>query len=93
MRVNPSQGIVPGRFSRPVAEELTRAAKAAHEALGLRHYSRSDFIVSPRGVYYLETNTLPGLTTASLMPKSLAAVGIAFPEFLIHLVNLAMNHV
>lgn len=83
--------IVPGNFSRVVAEELGRAAKVMHRALGLRHYSRSDFIVSPSGIYYLETNTLPGLTSESLMPKSLASVGISLPEFVSHLVNLALS--
>lgn len=83
--------IVPGNFSRVAAEELRRAAKVAHRALGLRHYSRSDFIVSTKGVYYLETNTLPGLTSQSLLPKSLAAVGVPLPDFLGHLVNLALS--
>lgn len=83
--------VCPGNFSRVIAEELQRAAKVIHRALGLRHYSRSDFIVTPKGVYYLETNTLPGLTRESLMPKSLAAVGITFPEFITHLVNLALS--
>ena len=83
--------IIPGNFSRVVKEELQRAAKVMHRALGLRHYSRSDFIVTPKGVYYLETNTLPGLTTESLLPKSLAAVGISFRDFLSHLVNLALG--
>ncbi len=81
----------PGHFSRVAAEELQRAAKVMHRALGLRHYSRSDFIVSPKGVYYLETNTLPGLMKESLMPRSLSAVGVPFPDFLGHLVNLARS--
>jgi len=83
--------VCPGNFSRVVNEELQRAAKVMHRALGLRHYSRSDFIVAPRGVYYLETNTLPGLTPESLLPKSLATVGVSFPDFLSHLVNLALS--
>lgn len=83
--------IIPGNFSRVAAEELQRAAKVMHRTLGLRHYSRSDFIVTPKGIYYLETNTLPGLTTESLLPKSLAAVGITFRDFLSHLVNLALG--
>lgn len=41
--------IVPGRFPKPVSEELMRQARVMHQALGLRHYSRSDFIVSPEG--------------------------------------------
>ncbi|OIO50651.1 D-alanine--D-alanine ligase [Candidatus Kaiserbacteria bacterium CG_4_9_14_3_um_filter_50_16] len=86
-----SREICPGHFSRVATEELKRAAMVMHRALGLRHYSRSDFIVAPKGVYYLETNTLPGLTSESLLPKSLAAVGVPFPDFLSHLVNLALE--
>jgi D-alanine-D-alanine ligase len=82
--------ICPARFSRVVMEDLQHQAKVMHRALGLRHYSRSDFIVTPKGTYYLETNTLPGLTPHSLLPKSLAAVGIHFKDFLSHLVTLAL---
>lgn len=83
--------IVPGRFTKPVQEELMRMARAMHEGLDLRHYSRSDFIVSPKGIYFIETNTLPGMTSESLLPKSLAAIGVSFPEFLSHLVDLALK--
>ena len=83
--------ICPGNFSRVVSEELQHQAKVIHRALGLRDYSRSDFIVAPKGIYYLETNTLPGLTEQSLLPKSLAAVGITFSDFLSHLVNMALS--
>ncbi len=84
-----SREICPGHFSRVASEELQRLAKVMHRALGVRHYSRSDFIVTQKGIYYLETNTLPGLTTESLMPKALAAVGVKFSDFLSHLVGLA----
>jgi D-alanine-D-alanine ligase len=83
--------IVPGRFSKIISDELMRQARLMHEALGLRHYSRSDFIVSPRGIYFLETNTLPGMTGESLLPKSLASVGVKFGDFLSHLVELALG--
>lgn len=83
--------IVPGRFAKPVQEELMRMARAMHEELGLRHYSRSDFIVSSKGIYFIETNTLPGMTSESLLPKSLQAIGVSFPEFLSHLVDLALK--
>lgn len=86
-----SREVCPGNFSRQITEELMRHARTMHDVLGLRHYSRSDFIVSPKGIYYLETNTLPGLTDESLLPKSLAAMGISFPDFLTHLVSLALK--
>lgn len=88
-----SREIVPGRFPKKVADELARAAMLAHTTLGQRHYSRSDFIISPRGVYFLETNSAAavGLTEESLFPKSLAAIGIKPPEFFAHLINLALE--
>lgn len=81
--------IVPGRFTKQVSDELERQARLMHNALELRHYSRSDFIVTPKGIYYLETNSLPGLTGESLFPKSLGAVGVSFGEFLSHIIDLA----
>lgn len=86
-----AQEICPGNFDQKTTEIIQNMAQAAHQALGLRHYSRSDFIVSPQGVYILETNSLPGLTAESLLPKSLVAVGSSLPAFLDHLVGLALN--
>lgn len=87
-----TQEICPGNFSEFEKRELQALAKKAHQALGLRHYSRSDFIVHPkRGIYILETNSLPGLTEESLFPKSLAAIGSNLEEFVEHLVNIAGN--
>jgi len=85
-----SEEICPGNFSNEEKRQLQELAKQAHQSLGLRHYSRSDFILSPRrGIYLLETNSLPGLTANSLLPKSLNAIGCSLPEFLEHLITLA----
>lgn len=86
-----TQEICPGRFSRPEILELQDFAIRAHNALGLRHYSRTDFIVSKKGIYVLETNTLPGLTEESLLPKSVQAIGATFPQFLDHILTLALR--
>jgi len=86
-----TQEICPGRFSKEEAAELQRVSRLMHEVLGLRHYSRSDFMVTPRGIYYLETNTLPGMTEQSLLPQSLAAIGVKFGDFLEHLIGLALK--
>ncbi len=85
-----SREMCPGNFSKDEKEELARLSRLMHEVLGLRHYSRSDFIVTSRGIYYLETNTLPGLTSESLLPKSLDAIGVKFPDFLRHITDLAL---
>jgi D-alanine-D-alanine ligase len=58
---------------------LKRLALEAHELLGLSGYSRSDFIRERSGSFFLlETNTLPGLTKQSLLPKAAIASGIDF---------------
>lgn len=80
---------VPGNFSHDEKQSLMSLAKKVHEGLGLSHYSRSDFIVSKRGIYFLEVNTLPGLTKESLLPKALQAVGAKLSEFLDHIISLA----
>lgn len=88
-----SQEICPGNFTAEEKKQIQKMAKEAHQALGLRHYSRSDFIVNPRrGIYLLETNTLPGLTSESLLPKSLEAVGCSLPDFLDHVIRLALEN-
>ena len=84
--------ICPGNFSEQEKKTIQNMAVEAHRILGLRHYSRSDFIVSPkRGVYILEVNTLPGLTKDSLLPKSLDAIGCSLPNFLDHIITLALE--
>lgn len=85
-----SQEIVPATFSEKIKQAIETASKKIHKALGLRHYSRSDFIIHPRrGIYVLEVNTLPGLTSESLVPKALRAVGSDVHELVDHLIGLA----
>ncbi len=77
-----TQEICPGRFSAEMTAAIQDNALRAHKALSCSGYSRSDFIISDKGPVYLETNTLPGLTRASLYPKALKARGIEFADFL-----------
>ncbi|MBR0938093.1 D-alanine--D-alanine ligase [Bradyrhizobium jicamae] len=88
-----TQEICPGRFAPEVSAAIMDAAVRAHHALSCSGYSRSDFIVSPKGPVYLETNTLPGLTAASLYPKALKAQGIGFADFLNDQVELGRRRV
>jgi D-alanine-D-alanine ligase len=88
-----TQEICPGRFSPEITAQLQDHALRAHQALSCSGYSRTDFIVSAKGPIYLETNTLPGLTAASLYPKALKAQGIAFADFLHDQIALATKRV
>jgi D-alanine-D-alanine ligase len=86
-----TQEICPGRFSPEISAQIMDQALRAHRALSCCGYSRTDFIVSEKGPIYLETNTLPGLTKASLYPKALKAQGIEFPAFLRDQIQLAVK--
>ncbi len=82
----------PGSFSTEENRRIEDAARRAHASLGLRHYSRSDFIITKSGkVYILETNSIPGFTKDSLFPQSLGATGIKENDFVEHLINLAIK--
>lgn len=87
-----TEEICPGRFRREEKDEIERVARLVHEVLGLSQYSRSDFMISPHGeAYFLEVNTLPGMTAESLMPKGLDAVGSSYKEFVEHLIEDALK--
>ena len=88
-----TQEICPGRFSPEVTAAIKDDALRAHKALSCSGYSRTDFIISDKGPVYLETNTLPGLTRASLYPKALKAQGIDFTDFLRDQIVLAERRI
>jgi len=87
-----SEEICPGNFSEKEKKEMEIMSRLVHDHLGLRHYSRSDFIVSPkRGVYFLEVNTLPSMTKNSLFPLSLKSVGSSVKDFVHHVLLKVLN--
>jgi len=77
-----SEEIVPAPISKKLTKKIQKGSLKAHRLLGCRGYSRSDFIVSGSKLYFLEINTLPGLTENSLLPKEAAAAGIPFAKLL-----------
>ncbi len=69
-----------------IVEEI---AKTAHEILGLRHYSSSDFIVTPKSkVYILETDSQPAFYPESKLTESIKSTGWKDSDFLGHIINL-----
>ena len=80
-RAGATEEICPGRCSLQVEKKMGEMALYVHRTLGLRTYSRSDFIVDHNdNVWFLEVNTLPGMTPTSLVPQEAEAVGISFGE-------------
>jgi len=80
---------VPSAFSRVEKEEIARVARAAHRALNLAHFSRADIILTRRGPYILEVNSLPGLYSGAALPPALESVGSSVTKFLEHAIDIA----
>ena len=89
--VGQCQEICPAQIPEQVASELGRLAVEAHEALGCRGLSRSDFIYAKDRLYLLETNTLPGLTSGSLLPKMAQTFGLSFTSLISYLLDLTLS--
>ncbi len=72
--------IVPARIEKDMSEKLSETALRVYEILGCRGQARVDFIIEGGLPYFLEINTIPGMTETSLLPKAAAAAGIGFEE-------------
>ena len=73
--------VCPADIPREWEERMAASAKEVFRTLGLSVYSRADYIITPDGTpYFLEINTLPGMTPTSLVPQEAAAVGIGYGE-------------
>ena len=86
-----STHIVPAEIDADLAARLQMLALSVHRLIGLRDYSRTDFIVSKEGrPQILEVNALPGLTPTSLLPDACKAVGISYEALIDRLVGYAL---
>ena len=84
--------ICPGRLDKDLADEMGEMARRVHEILGLKTYSRSDFLVDKdNNIFFLEVNTLPGMTPTSLVPQEAAAVGISYEDLCEMIVEDALD--
>jgi len=86
-----TEEIVPARIADLAGEEARRAALSAHQVLGCRGMSRADMMVADDGVYLLEVNTIPGMTSTSLLPRAAEAAGIPFTGLVSRLLELALE--
>ncbi|MEO5878228.1 MAG: D-alanine--D-alanine ligase [Streptosporangiaceae bacterium] len=74
--------LTPARLTDQAASAAHEAALLAHRALGLRHLSRTDLIVTPDDTaWFLEANVAPGMTETSLLPLALHAAGLDLALF------------
>lgn len=87
-----AEKICPGNFNIAALSKMRDAAVAAHKVIGARHYSTSDFIITPTDIVILEIDTLPNLHEHSMLQKALDASDVTLPDFLDHVISLALNN-
>jgi D-alanine-D-alanine ligase len=83
--------VCPADFPASVTAKAQQMGIAAHRALHLRGYSRTDMIVAENGIYILETNTIPGMTPTSLLPQAATAYGLPFAALIGRLIDMALE--
>ncbi len=86
-----SQEITPARISDEMTQKVSEVAKRAYEVLKMKGFSRSEFIFVDGEPYMLEMNTIPGLTTESLIPQQAKVAGISLEDLFSNAIELALN--
>ncbi|WP_157141273.1 D-alanine--D-alanine ligase [Candidatus Liberibacter asiaticus] len=84
-----STHVLPAKIPLDIYKEVQRLAFLAHQAIGCRGISRSDFLFDPlsRKVFWLEINVQPGMTPVSIFPEMAAYAGYSFRELLLWMVE------
>ena len=84
--------VFPADLPQKASQELQRLALRAHAALKLGVYSRIDFRMDPQGQFWcLEANSLPGMTSGSLLPQAARAAGIEFSKLVERICRAALD--
>lgn len=83
--------ICPARINDAMTKKAQEIAKTAHKALFCKGYSRTDMILKNQDIYVLETNTIPGMTSTSLLPLAAGKAGIPFSQLLDRLIELSIE--
>ena len=86
-----SKEITPARISEELKVKIETVAKRAYEVLKMKGFSRSEFIIVNNEPHMLEMNTIPGLTTESILPQQAREAGISLPELFENAIELALK--
>lgn len=86
-----SQEITPARISDEIHQKLEKLASHVYKILNMSGFSRSEYILVNDEPYFLEMNTVPGLTTASLIPQQAEAAGISLPTLFHNAIEMALS--
>ncbi len=84
--------ICPANISKELNKRLKKCAKTVHDLIGFEVYSRTDFIVDDNDkIYFIETNSIPGMTPTSLLPKEAEVDGIDFSNLCRKVIELSIE--
>jgi len=83
--------IAPAKIPEAVAKSLKRDSWRAFTAIGCSGYARADIRYDGENYYFLEINSLPGMTSHSLVPKAAAAIGMSFDNIVERIIDEAIN--
>ena len=84
-----SEEICPAPLSAELTQKIQEASKKIYRRLGCSGVVRVDYILSGDDLYFLEINTIPGMTSASLVPKMLRTAGLDITDFLTEIIENA----
>jgi D-alanine-D-alanine ligase len=89
---NLSEEIVPAQIPDKLFMECQETSSMLYEKLNCKGVVRFDFIFNDDGLFFLEVNTVPGLTEASIVPKMAKSYGLTLQQLFGMLVEEAMEH-
>jgi D-alanine-D-alanine ligase len=81
--------IIPARLAKQVYKKVQALALAAHNLIGAKGFSRVDLIVRKNRPYFLEINTLPGMTELSDLPAQARHIGISYDTLVLEILKSA----
>ena len=87
-----SQEITPARISDEQTKQVQEIAKLIYQKLKMKGFSRSEFIFHNNEPHFIEMNTNPGLSEASILPQQALAAGISLKELFGSAIETAINY-
>tara|TARA_B110000114_G_C15054669_1_gene382712 strand:- start:32 stop:1003 length:972 start_codon:yes stop_codon:yes gene_type:complete len=86
-----SQEITPARISAAEKEKVVSLATKVYQVLNMKGFSRSEFIIVDGAPYFLEINTVPGMTKESLLPQQAKEASISLTDLFDNAIQMALN--
>ena len=86
-----SQEITPARISAAEKEKVVSLATKVYQVLNMKGFSRSEFIIVDGAPYFLEINTVPGMTEESLLPQQAKEASISLADLFDNAIQMALN--